>query len=709
MKDTLGEIVLKLSTDDKEFISGLSKAEKQAGKTNKSIGGLSSGVAKFGIAAGAAAAAIFGVVKAGQSLVSAYEKQEIAERKLSAALRSTGNSLGLSKDQLIGYANSLQAVTTYSNDAIVEAEGMMTTFTKVGKNVFPQAIESAMDMSQMFGQDLKQSIIQLGTALNDPIQGVGRLRRIGVSFTQSQKDMIKTLVEAGDTMGAQKIILGELRREFGGVAREVGKSGVGKMAQFKNALDDVKKIAGKVIVEGLSPLISNLTTFLENGENVQKIATVFKVTGAVIVAVVRVIGGVFRTLINWNKILYSSFKGLGKMLAIIFNPRNWFKGKMKAALDEWKNTVTGAITDAANNWADIFRKTRKDFENAFKTDKIVVPIAKLNKALKTTETHVGNINDGLGDMADKAKAAAKEIAKVSGRYEHAITARDVAAGVELKPTQFKGPSTMANFMTGAGHGSTPLTLAGHGGGESSVAPATNGIMSMLGPALSGIGSFASALMSTVGSLSSVKAILDPMTTILSGVMEILTPIINKLLAPLQGILLIIGNVLGKMLAPILEALTPIIEVVSKAFVWLYNNAIRPFANMFIKAGNMFYNFITNLVNFFIGMINGVIRMLNNALGWAGVSIRSLKSVGSKRGLNEGTLGTISYSDLVAKGTNAQGNVTTPSAGGAGNIQQARPINIQVYIKDNQLVGSDGFRELALILKNEFVSLGVLGL
>jgi hypothetical protein len=57
---------------------------------------------------------------------------------------------------------------------------------------------------------MKSSAIQLGKALNDPIKGVTALQRVGVSFTQSQKDQIKTLVESGDTMDAQKIILGEL-------------------------------------------------------------------------------------------------------------------------------------------------------------------------------------------------------------------------------------------------------------------------------------------------------------------------------------------------------------------------------------------------------------------------------------------------------------------------------------------------------------------
>src|SRR5262245_66611796 len=74
-------------------------------------------------------------------------------------------------------------------------------------------------MSAALGQDGKASAIQLGKALNDPIKGVTALQRVGVSFTKSQKNQIKALVESGNTLGAQKVILRELGKEFGGAAK----------------------------------------------------------------------------------------------------------------------------------------------------------------------------------------------------------------------------------------------------------------------------------------------------------------------------------------------------------------------------------------------------------------------------------------------------------------------------------------------------------
>jgi len=142
---------------------------------------------------------------------------------------------------LKNYANEMQNLTTYSNDTIIVAESILNTFTKIGTETFPEALEAGMNMSALFGQDLKQSMVQLGTALNDPIAGVGRLRRIGISFTEEQKKSIQTFMDQNDVMSAQRVILDELNAELGGVARAMGETFAGRTAQMKNAVDDLKK------------------------------------------------------------------------------------------------------------------------------------------------------------------------------------------------------------------------------------------------------------------------------------------------------------------------------------------------------------------------------------------------------------------------------------------------------------------------------------
>jgi hypothetical protein len=107
---------------------------------------------------------------------------------LNATLEGTKWMAGMTATELTDMADSLSEVTRFSDDAIIGGENLLLTFTNIGKDVFPMATEAMLDMSQKMGQDVKSSAIQLGKALNDPIDGIGALTRIGVSFTDEQKN-----------------------------------------------------------------------------------------------------------------------------------------------------------------------------------------------------------------------------------------------------------------------------------------------------------------------------------------------------------------------------------------------------------------------------------------------------------------------------------------------------------------------------------------
>src|SRR5512138_1876374 len=137
-----------------------------------------------------------------QSVGEAMSSQE-ALSQLDAVLKSTGGAAGVTRDQALGLATSLQKVTRFSDEAVLGGENMLLTFTSIGKEVFPRATQTILDMSTALKQDLQSSAIQLGKALNDPISGITALRRVGVQFTDEQEEMIKKMVEGGDLMKAQ--------------------------------------------------------------------------------------------------------------------------------------------------------------------------------------------------------------------------------------------------------------------------------------------------------------------------------------------------------------------------------------------------------------------------------------------------------------------------------------------------------------------------
>ena len=236
-----------------ERLEILITATDQASKVLGKIGDTLNNVFKVGLAG-----TIGGLSALGTGLGLAVHEAMDAEvnlAKLNAVIKSTGGVAGMSADEASDLADSLSKVTRFSDDTILSAETMLLTFTNIGENVFPQATEAVLNMGEMFG-GTESAAIQLGKALNDPIEGVTALRRVGVALTQQQEDQIKAMVEAGNVAGAQKIILGELEKEFGGVARAAGQTASGQLTIFKNKLLNIAEGLGTVLL----PIVVRLGT-----------------------------------------------------------------------------------------------------------------------------------------------------------------------------------------------------------------------------------------------------------------------------------------------------------------------------------------------------------------------------------------------------------------------------------------------------------------
>jgi len=88
-----------------------------------------------------------------------------------------------------------------------------------GNDIFNQATAAALDLSASGFGSVESASKMLGKALNDPLKGITALGRAGVTFTDGQKKQIKALVESGNVLGAQKIIMKEIASQVGGAAK----------------------------------------------------------------------------------------------------------------------------------------------------------------------------------------------------------------------------------------------------------------------------------------------------------------------------------------------------------------------------------------------------------------------------------------------------------------------------------------------------------
>jgi phage-related minor tail protein len=238
----------KLGTQAKSVGSRLSRGFESA---KKSIFSLRGAIATIGVAA------LF------RSIVSATAEAERATAQLDAVLKSTAGAAGLSREQILGMASNLQKLTTFGDEAIVGMQSLLATFKNVRGDNFERATELILDMSTVMGQDLKQSAIQVGKALQDPIRGVAALREVGVTLEPVQERLVRQMVEMGDVAGAQAIIMDELASEFGGSARAARQTFGGAIAGLKNSLRDLIEGDGAGL-EGARQSVEDLTERLQD-------------------------------------------------------------------------------------------------------------------------------------------------------------------------------------------------------------------------------------------------------------------------------------------------------------------------------------------------------------------------------------------------------------------------------------------------------------
>ena len=274
---SIGKAIVSLELDTKKYQAELATAEAQ---TKASTTNSASSFSKFGgLAQTAMLGAAAGVVAFGAISVKAFIESQKVMAQTEAVLKSTGGAANVTADDVLALADKLRDLTGVDNDVVQASENLLLTFRDIrnevgeGNDIFNQAEAAILDMATALNEgaipsteDLHSATIQLGKALNSPIQGMSALRRVGVSFTEAQVETITALQESGDLMGAQKLILAELQKEFGGAAKAAGGTFAGQMAKLQSKFQDVAESLGEALmpaVEGFANALLVLLPLLE--------------------------------------------------------------------------------------------------------------------------------------------------------------------------------------------------------------------------------------------------------------------------------------------------------------------------------------------------------------------------------------------------------------------------------------------------------------
>lgn len=229
------------------------------------------------VAATAAGLAVGTALVAGlKASVTAAAEAEQAQLRLEAVLRGTGYTAGFTGAELDKMASKFQDRLGIDDETVKKSMATLLTFKQVGRESFEEVLTIAADISAVTGSDLQSSIMQVGKAMENPIEGLTALTRSGVSFTAVQKEMIKEMVETGNQAEAITTILQIMKSQGLDRIAETMNTGVtGASNDLKNSWNDLLESIGKTpavsgtataAMSGLASTLKDIRTLLDEGD-----------------------------------------------------------------------------------------------------------------------------------------------------------------------------------------------------------------------------------------------------------------------------------------------------------------------------------------------------------------------------------------------------------------------------------------------------------
>ena len=396
--------------------AGLSQGMKQATSGSEGLGSKLKSMGRAAVAAAGVAglAALTATLKIG---IDEMEEHAKVSAQTAAVIKSTGGAAGVTAKQVESLAGSLMRKSGVDDETIQSGENLLLTFRNIqnqagkGNDIFTRATKTMLDMSVALGQDTKSSAIQLGKALNDPIKGITALSRVGVSFTDGQKKQIKAMVESGNVLGAQKVILKELNKEFGGSAAAMGKTLPGQINILKESF---KNLAGDLVTL-LVPALSAITKFFVQNPGLAKAmvigvlaiaAAMVVLNAALLVAsaitapymllIVGITAGVIALVAaavllykNWDTVTGVLKKGFGVIKNAAADVFGWIKSNWPLLLGILTGPVGVAIALIVTHWDTVKKATTAAF-NAVKNT-VTSVLNAIKNVISNTVSAMGNI------------------------------------------------------------------------------------------------------------------------------------------------------------------------------------------------------------------------------------------------------------------------------------------------------------------------------
>lgn len=522
--------------------------------------------AALGLAGVFAGISVAGLLKDASKAAADYQAEMF---KLEAVVKATGGAAGFTAQQLDEMARAEDLATLGNAQNIRAAISELLTFKSVQGDVFERAISAANDMSAVFGQDITGSVTQLGKALEDPVKGISALSRVGVTFTESQQNVIKSLVESGDLMQAQGIILEALEGQVGGASEAMAQGMAGALDtlgfHWNELMENIGGSANSVFV----PVVNGISEGLESlNHNFDAISGAIRLSWGEAVDFINAsalsVITTIRDVLAWIPDASARVRELDAVIANLQSAGSYAAQVENELITEFKKandiTVnyeksTAATVETLDNYSDSAKKSKKATDDLAKEQEKQIGI--LNNLADQYERAANPQKDwdkvdalkGLtGEMYD-AGAAILDMTREQEAF-NAEFERQIAIDEEIQKgydERIKKQQQLTALQTQASRGFEGAFISGLSSGG--LSGAANSLINFMGSdsasnfsfenlfggyGFDSLGGSVDSLVSSIGGLQNAASYLGGATQLLSGTSA----------GAMQGIGTILGTAIG---------------------------------------------------------------------------------------------------------------------------------------------------------------------
>lgn len=414
----MADVFFEVSADFSQAVSQLGSFSKEAQKSAKQVESAFAGIGTAVKAAFAGIAAI-GVGKAFSEIVSAGLEAEKSQKKLTSALRLTGEATSENVKAFQEYAETLSLQTGIDDDLITSQVAFLKSLGATNAQV-KEIISAATDLSAALGQDLSVSVEQLAKTYQGSAGALGKL-------VPGLNNLTKAQLANGD---AVRIV----REQLNGLAQQGAQGVAGSLSVLQISFRNLVKTIGSVVlssklipqvIQSIAKAFQELSTFIKGVKLSEVIEPLARISGFIgTIAVIRGLAVAFQvasaavTLFSTNLAIAQARGSAGFFSGLIAGAQAFVTtlNLAKIAVSVFKATLTLGLSLAIDQFIQLsfaVGSVGRAFEvvgNGIKrfffniAASVLQPIADV---LKTISSIPGGIGEQFGGIAERFSSAAE--------------------------------------------------------------------------------------------------------------------------------------------------------------------------------------------------------------------------------------------------------------------------------------------------------------